>query len=171
LKVEYRNRNVADVLDMTAREAFTFFRGAAHIQAKLKQLIDVGLEYLRLGQPANTLSAGESQRLKLAGYIAALKRSRTLFLLDEPTTGLHFSDVKQLLECFGALLDVGHSLIVAEHHPMVLQAADYIIELGPGAADKGGQVVAAGTPEELLQFPYSVTAKVLYPRTPHGRNP
>ena len=104
LDVTYRGRNIADVLEMTVREAFTFFRGQAKVQARLKRLIDVGLDYVRLGQPANTLSGGEAQRLKLAGYMAAAKRRRTLFLLDEPTTGLHFSDVVQLLDCFDALL-------------------------------------------------------------------
>lgn len=152
LKVEYRNRNIADVLDMTAREAFTFFRGAPEIQKRLKQLLDVGLEYLRLGQPANTLSAGESQRLKLAAYIASLRKSRTLFLLDEPTIGLHFADVAELLNCFQSLLDVGHSLIVADHHPLILQAADYLIELGPGSAADGGRIIAKGTPAEVRKL-------------------
>jgi excinuclease ABC subunit A len=152
LKVEYRNRNIADVLDMTAREAFTFFRGAPEIQKRLKQLLDVGLEYLRLGQPANTLSAGESQRLKLAAYIASLKKSRTLFLLDEPTIGLHFSDVTELLSCFQSLLDVGHSLIVADHHPLIIQAADYLVELGPGSAADGGRIIAKGTPAEVRKL-------------------
>jgi len=152
LKVEYRNRNIADVLEMTAREAFTFFRGAPEIQKRLKQLLDVGLEYLRLGQPANTLSAGESQRLKLAAYIASLKKSRTLFLLDEPTIGLHFSDVTELLSCFQSLLDVGHSLIVADHHPLILQAADYLVELGPGSAADGGRIIAKGTPAEVRKL-------------------
>ena len=116
LDVQYRGRNIAEVLDMTAREAFTFFRGCPKVQTRLKRLIDVGLDYLRLGQPANTLSGGEAQRLKLAGYMSAAKRSRTLFILDEPTTGLHFADVVQLLDCFEALLAVGHSLIVVEHN-------------------------------------------------------
>ncbi|MDX1964282.1 MAG: excinuclease ABC subunit UvrA [Pirellulales bacterium] len=161
LKVEYRNRNIAEVLALTAREAFTFFRGAPHIQARLKQLLDVGLDYLRLGQAANTLSGGEAQRLKLAGYIAALKRSRTLFLLDEPTAGLHFSDVRQLCGCFEALLDVGHSLIVADHHPMLLSAADYVIELGPGPARLGGRITGTGTPGDFMQKPESLTGNVL----------
>ena len=103
---------MADMLDMTVREAFTFFRGQPKVQARLKKLIDVGLDYVRLGQPANTLSGGESQRLKLAGYMSGAKRGRSLFILDEPTTGLHFSDIVQLLDCFDALLAVGHSLLV-----------------------------------------------------------
>ena len=143
----YRGRNIAEVLEMTVREAFTFFRGQPKVQSRLKRLIDVGLDYVRLGQPANTLSGGEAQRLKLAGYMSAAKRGRCLFILDEPTTGLHFSDTVQLLDCFDALLAVGHSLIVVEHNlqmmKAIMKAADYIIDLGPGAADQGGQVVVA----------------------------
>lgn len=161
LKVLYRGRNIAEVLEMTVREAFTFFRGSGKVQTRLKQLIDVGLDYLRLGQPANTLSGGEAQRLKLAAYMSTAKRSRTLFILDEPTTGLHFADVVQLLDCFDALLAVGHSLIVVEHNLQMMKAADYIIDLGPGAADEGGQVVATGTPEEVARNQKSVTGRLL----------
>ncbi len=161
LDVTYRGRNIADVLEMTVREAFTFFRGQPKVQARLKRLIDVGLDYVRLGQPANTLSGGESQRLKLAGYMSAAKRGRSLFILDEPTTGLHFSDVVQLLDCFDALLSVGHSLLVVEHNLQMMKAADYIIDLGPGAADEGGRVVAKGTPEMVARTPGSVTAGFL----------
>jgi excinuclease ABC subunit A len=161
LEVHYRGRNIADVLQMTAREAFTFFRGRPKVQARLKRLIDVGLDYLRLGQPANTLSAGEAQRLKLAGYMTATKRNRTLFLLDEPTTGLHFADVVQLLDCFDALLAVGHSLIVVEHNLQMMKAADYIVDLGPDAADEGGRVVIQGTPEQVARNEDSVTARFL----------
>lgn len=161
LEVRYRNKNIADVLNMTVRGAFSFFRGQAKVQTKLKQLIDVGLDYLRLGQPANTLSAGESQRLKLAAHMSEAKRRRTLFILDEPTTGLHFSDVIQLLDCFDALLGVGHSLIVVEHNLQLMKAADYIIDLGPGAADEGGEVVAVGRPEDLVEVEESVTGQFL----------
>ncbi len=161
LDVTYRGRNIADVLEMTVREAFTFFRGQPKVQARLKRLIDVGLDYVRLGQPANTLSGGEAQRLKLAGYMSRAKRGRCLFILDEPTTGLHFSDIVQLLDCFDALLAVGHSLIVVEHNLQMMKAADYIIDLGPGAADEGGQVVAKGTPEEVAQSAESVTGRFL----------
>jgi excinuclease ABC subunit A len=161
LDVTYRGRNIADVLEMTVREAFTFFRGQPRVQARLKKLIDVGLDYVRLGQPANTLSGGEAQRLKLAGYMSTAKRGRCLFILDEPTTGLHFSDVVQLLDCFDALLAVGHSLLVVEHNLQIMRAADYIIDLGPGAADEGGRVVAKGTPEEVARTPGSVTAGFL----------
>ena len=151
LDVTYRGRNIAEVLEMTVREAFTFFRGQPKVQARLKRLIDVGLDYVRLGQPANTLSGGEAQRLKLAGYMSAAKRGRCLFILDEPTTGLHFSDIVQLLDCFDALLAVGHSLIVVEHNLQMMKAADYIIDLGPGAADEGGRVVAKGRPEMVAR--------------------
>jgi len=161
LEVKYRGRSIADVLELTVREAFSFFRGRAKVQGRLKRLIDVGLDYLRLGQPANTLSGGEAQRLKLAAYISSHRRGRTLFLLDEPTTGLHFSDVVQLLDCFDALLSVGHSLIVVEHNLQVMKAADYIIDLGPGAADEGGRLGTCGTPEEVARDPDSVTGEFL----------
>jgi excinuclease ABC subunit A len=161
LAVTYRNRTIADVLSMSVREAFSFFRGQAKVQARLKYLIDVGLDYLRLGQPANTLSAGEAQRLKLAGHLSTSRRGRTLFLLDEPTTGLHFADIVQLLDCFDALINVGHSLIVVEHNPQMMKAADYIVDLGPGAADEGGRLVASGTPEQLATMSESATGRVL----------
>jgi excinuclease ABC subunit A len=161
LEVKYRGRDIAEVLDLTAREAFTFFRGQHQVQAKLKHLLDVGLDYLRLGQPANTLSGGEAQRLKLAAHLAARRRGRTLFLLDEPTTGLHFSDVVQLLDCFDALLEIGHSLIVVEHNLQLMKAADWLIDLGPGAAAEGGRVVASGTPEEVAACGESLTGRVL----------
>jgi len=161
LAVTYRGRNIAEVLEMTVREAFTFFRGQPKVQARLKRLIDVGLDYVRLGQPANTLSGGEAQRLKLAGYMSTARRGRCLFLLDEPTTGLHFSDIVQLLDCFDALLAVGHSLIVVEHNLQLIKAADYVIDLGPGAADEGGRVVVQGTPEMVANCPDSITAQFL----------
>ncbi len=161
LSVTYRGRNIAEVLEMTVREAFTFFRGSPKVQARLKRLIDVGLDYVRLGQPANTLSGGEAQRLKLAGYMSAARRGRCLFLLDEPTTGLHFADIVQLLDCFDALLAVGHSLIVVEHNLQLIKAADYVIDLGPGAADEGGQVIVQGTPEMVANTPASITGRFL----------
>ena len=161
LEVKYRDNTIADVLNMTVREAFSFFRGQTKVQSRLKRLIDVGLDYLKLGQPANTLSAGEAQRLKLAAYTANSTRQRTLFILDEPTTGLHFSDIVQLLDCFDALLNVGHSLIVVEHNLQLMRSADYIIDLGPGASDEGGKVVATGTPEEIVQNSDSHTGHYL----------
>ena len=161
LDIKYRGRNISEVLDLTVREAFTFFRGRPKVQARLKKLIDVGLDYLRLGQGANTLSGGEAQRLKLANYMSAKRRGRSLFILDEPTTGLHFQDIVQLLDCFDALLAVGHSLIVVEHNLQVMKAADYIIDLGPGAADEGGRIVAQGTPEAIARTRESATGRFL----------
>ncbi len=161
LDVKYRDRNIADVLAMTIRQAFSFFRGKRKVQQRLKRLMDVGLDYLRLGQPANTLSGGEAQRLKLAGYLAGSKRSRRLFLLDEPTTGLHLADVVKLLDCFDALLAEGHSLIVIEHNVPLMKAADWIIDLGPGAAEEGGQVVVAGPPEQVADCRESITGHYL----------
>jgi excinuclease ABC subunit A len=169
LEVRYRDRNIAEVLDMTVREAFTFFRGQTKVQARLKRLIDVGLDYVRLGQPANTLSGGESQRLKLAAHMSSASRGRTLFLLDEPSTGLHFADIVQLLDCFEALLAVGHSLIVVEHNLHLIKAADYVIDLGPGAADEGGRVVAQGTPEFVSRSSDSITGRYLAEALAHSR--
>jgi excinuclease ABC subunit A len=159
LEVTYQGKTIAEVLDLTVRESFSFFRHRPKAQAKLRPLLDVGLDYLRLGQPASTLSGGEAQRLKLAGFLAtspaaASRRAsgpKTLFVLDEPTTGLHPADVAKLLECLHALADLGHSLIVVEHSPEVMRAADWIIDLGPEAGDGGGRVVAQGTPEEVAR--------------------
>lgn len=161
LDVTYRGKNIADVLEMSVRKAYSFFRGQDKVQQRLKRLMDVGLDYLKLGQPANTLSAGEAQRLKLAGYLASAKRNRTLFLLDEPTTGLHFSDIVRLLDCFDALLGAGHSLIIVEHNLQLMKAADYIIDLGPGAAEDGGEVIVTGTPEEVAACRESATGRYL----------
>ncbi len=161
LDVKYRGLDIAEVLDMTAREAFTFFRGQRKVQSALKFLLDVGLDYLRLGQAATTLSGGEAQRLKLAAHLAAKRRGRSLFLLDEPTTGLHFSDVVKLVDCFDTLLDVGHSLIIVEHNVQLMKTADWIIDVGPGASDEGGTIVVTGTPEEVAECEASATGQVL----------
>ena len=142
-----------------AREAFVFFRHRPKVQARLRPLLDIGLDYLRLGQPASTLSGGEAQRLKLASFLgsstAALNRagniSQTVFILDEPTAGLHPFDMLQLLDALSALVDRGHSVIVIEHSPEVMVCADWIIDLGPGAGDEGGKIVAAGTPEDVAR--------------------
>jgi len=162
LEVKYRGRDISEVLEMTAHEAFRFFRGQNKVQAKLKLLLDVGLDYLRLGQPANTLSGGEAQRLKLAGCLSGKGSGRTLFVLDEPTTGLHFSDIVGLIDCFDALVDVGHSLLVVEHNVQLMMAADWIIDLGPGPADDGGQIVATGDPETIAKCAQSATGRVLH---------
>lgn len=161
LEVKYRGLDIAEVLAMTARQAFTFFRGQRKVQASLKPMLDVGLDYVRLGQSATTLSGGEAQRLKLAAHLVVKRRGRALFVLDEPTTGLHFSDIVQLVDCFDALLEVGHSLVVVDHNVQLMRAADWIIDLGPGAADRGGRLVAAGTPEEVAACSESPTGRAL----------
>lgn len=161
LEVHYRGLTIAEVLGMSAYDAFRFFRGHQKLQGKLKSLLDVGLHYIGLGQAANTLSGGEAQRLKLASHLSAKRKGRTLFLLDEPSTGLHFSDVVKLADCFDALIDVGHSVLVVDHNVPLLQAADYIIDLGPGAAGEGGTVVAQGTPEQVAKCKQSLTGRVL----------
>ncbi len=146
LDAKLRGLSIADVLALTADEAFAFFRGHPKLQRRLKSLKDVGLGYLPLGQSASTLSRGESQRLKLAMLLAHSSRARTLFLMDEPTAGLHLSDVATLLTCLRRLIEVGHSLIVIEHRPEFIHCADWVIELGPGPGDAGGRVVSAGPP-------------------------
>ena len=159
LEVKYRGKSIAEVLDLTAREAFGFFRREGKIQAKLRPLMDVGLDYLRLGQPASTLSGGEAQRLKLASFLAssptaltrAASKAKSVFLLDEPTTGLHPSDTLKLLEVLDTLADLGHTLIVVEHGPEVIARADWVIDLGPEAGDGGGMVIAQGTPEDIAR--------------------
>tara|TARA_R110002049_G_scaffold72490_6_gene187381 strand:+ start:63277 stop:66144 length:2868 start_codon:yes stop_codon:yes gene_type:complete len=161
LDVRFRDQSIADVLQMTVRQAYHFFRGHEKVQARLKRMIDVGLEYITLGQPATTLSSGEGQRLKLAAFLASAKRRRTLFIMDEPTTGLHDADIVRLVDCFDALLADGHALVVVEHHPLLMQAADHLIDLGPGAADDGGNVVATGTPQAVSQSGQGRTAEVL----------
>ena len=161
LDVKLRGKSIADVLEMSVRQAFSFFRGQTKVQLRLKPLMDVGLDYLRLGQSATTLSSGEAQRLKLAAYTSQLKRNRVLFILEEPTAGLHFADVMQLLDTFDALLNVGHSMIIVDHNPRLMRAADYLIDIGPGAGVHGGNVVVAGTPEEVAACAESVTGQHL----------
>ena len=168
LEVTYRGKNIAEVLDLTVREAFGFFRNRPKIQSRLRPMLDIGLDYLTLGQPVSTLSGGEAQRLKLAGFLArstaALKRPgsapHTIFLLDEPSAGLHPLDNAKLLETLNSLVDRGHSVIVIEHSIEVMVAADWIIDLGPGGGDEGGRVVAEGTPEDVAQSG-SFTGQVL----------
>jgi excinuclease ABC subunit A len=161
LQVHYRDRSIADVLAMTVKQAHSFFRGHEKVQTRLKAMIDVGLEYIHLGQAATTLSSGEGQRLKLAAFLASASRRRTLFIMDEPTTGLHFADIVRLVDCFDALLADGHALIVIEHNALLMQAADHLIDLGPGAADEGGQVVAEGTPRDVAKVKGSRTGQIL----------
>ncbi len=161
LSVRYRGLHIAEVLDLTVAEAFPFFRTQPRLQKRLQVLKDVGLDYLPLGQPTASLSGGESQRLKLASFLTGSNRSRTLFLLDEPTSGLHPADIQTLLNCFDHLLAVGHSVIVAEHNLHLIAQADWILDLGPGAAEAGGQLLAQGPPEEIAHTPDSPTARCL----------
>ena len=149
LDVTYRGRNVHQVLDLTVREALAFFNSSPKVLRRLHVLDEIGLGYLRLGQPATTLSGGEAQRIKIAAHLAASGGERLLYILDEPTTGLHFDDIAKLLAAFRRLLQAGHTLLVIEHNLDVVKTADYIIDLGPEGGDEGGRVVAVGTPEEI----------------------
>ncbi len=161
LQVKYRDLSIAEVLENNARQAIAFFRGCEAVQTRLQRLVDVGLDYVPIGQSATTLSSGEAQRLKLAAFLAKASRRKTLFILDEPSTGLHFADVVRLVDCFDALIADGHSLIVVEHNLPLIRAADYVIDLGPGAADEGGHIVAFGTPHEVAEAPNSITGRAL----------
>src|SRR5438132_1262968 len=161
LDVRYRGKNVHEVLDMTVREAMSFFREVPRIVNRLKVFEEVGLGYLRLGQSATTLSGGEAQRIKLAAHLSKRTGAKTLYIFDEPTTGLHFDDINKLLAAFRALIDAGGSLIVIEHNLDVIKTADYIIDLGPEGGDAGGYVVATGTPEEIMRVKESHTGRFL----------
>ena len=157
LEVTYKGRSIADVLEMTVNEALEFFRNIPAIRTKLETLSQVGLGYIHLGQPATTLSGGEAQRVKLASELNKRSTGRTLYILDEPTTGLHFHDVKMLLGVLHRLVDLGNTVIVIEHNLEVVKTADHVIDLGPDGGEKGGQVLAAGTPEKLVDVPASYT--------------
>ena len=163
LDVRFKNLSIAEVLDLTVQEAMDFFAGEKSIQRKLAVLDDVGLGYIRLGQSSSTLSGGEAQRLKLAHFIAKSDTEHTLFIFDEPTTGLHFDDILKLIRCFERLLEQGNSLLVIEHNPDIIKQADWVIDLGPGAGDKGGEIVAEGTPELICEHSGSLTGKHLQP--------
>lgn len=161
LEIKYRKLNIAEVLELTVDEAFPFFRGQPALQKKLKQLKDVGLGYLPLGQPVSSLSGGECQRLKLAAYLTTTSRNKTLFLMNEPTCGLHPLDVQHVLNCFEHLLSAGHSFIIIEHNMEIISNADYIIDLGPEAGEQGGNIVTSGTPAEIALHPTSYTGLAL----------
>jgi excinuclease ABC subunit A len=165
LEVRYHGKNVDDILKMTVTEALGFFSGhpdGRRVAQRLRILDDVGLGYVRLGQPATTLSGGEAQRIKLANHLSASQsEGRALFIFDEPTTGLHFDDIAKLLKCFSALVEAGHSLVVIEHNMHVVKCADFVIDLGPEGGEGGGQVVATGTPEEVAKVSASYTGKFL----------
>jgi len=161
LAVRYRGKHIADVLDMEAADAVAFFGDHPRIAKPLDLLADVGLGYLRLGQPANTLSGGEAQRIKLVSHLARRSREGNLFLLDEPTTGLHLDDIAKLIQVFQRLVDRGDTVIVIEHHLDVIKSADRVIELGPEAGDEGGEITAEGTPEEVARVKKSHTGRFL----------
>ncbi|UWX57099.1 excinuclease ABC subunit UvrA [Chlorobaculum sp. MV4-Y] len=161
LEVKYNGLSIAEVLDLTVEEAITFFGPEKSIQKKLQVLQDVGLEYIRLGQSSSTLSGGEAQRLKLAHFISRSDVSNTLFIFDEPTTGLHFDDISKLVRCFEELMARGNTLVIIEHNPDIIKQADWIIDLGPGAGVHGGDIVAVGTPEEIVACEHSLTGKHL----------
>ena len=174
--IRYEGKNIDDVLNMTISEAIGFFsgegrevRGERNVQAqlcrtivkRLKTLEDVGLGYIKLGQNSSTLSGGENQRVKLAYFIGQEKQEPTLFIFDEPTTGLHFHDISRLLHAFDALIARGHSILIIEHNMEIIKVADHVIDLGPDGGDKGGALVIAGTPEEVAKCEVSLTGKYL----------
>ena len=161
LAVKYKGKNISEVLDMSVSEAYEFFRSHPKIAPKLKALVDVGLGYVRLGQSSVTLSGGESQRMKLAAELFRKATGNTLYLLDEPTTGLHFEDIKVLMGVLRRLVDQGNTVVVIEHNLDVLKSADYIIDMGPGGGNAGGRIIACGTPEQVASDPDSVTGKYL----------
>lgn len=163
LNVRYKGRNIAEVLDMTVSEALDFFSAIPRMKSKLKTLNDVGLGYIKLGQPATTLSGGEAQRVKLATELSRRPQGHTLYILDEPTTGLHLADIEQLLGVLQALRDQGNTILVIEHNLDVIKVADYVIDLGPEGGDLGGTVIAAGTPEHIADCPVSYTGQFLKP--------
>jgi excinuclease ABC subunit A len=159
--VRFKGRSIADVLDLSVENALEFFTHIPKIRRRLETLRDVGLGYLRLGQPATTLSGGEAQRIKLASELARVATGRTLYILDEPTTGLHFADVQRLLEVLHRLVDTGNTVVVIEHNLDVVKTADRLIDMGPEGGDEGGMIVATGTPEEVAGTPGSHTGRFL----------
>ncbi len=161
LEVKYKGRSIADVLEMSVEEALHLFERIPRIRNKLDVLSRVGLDYIKLGQSSTTLSGGEAQRIKLTRELAKRATGRTLYLLDEPTTGLHFHDVKKLIQVLDDLVKKGNSVLVIEHNLDVIKSADYVIDLGPEGGDEGGEVVAVGTPEEVVENPRSYTGQFL----------
>jgi excinuclease ABC subunit A len=161
LEIKYKGYNIADVLDMTVNQALAFFETIPRIKNKLKTLVEVGLGYIKLGQPATTLSGGEAQRIKLSRELSKRNTGRTLYLLDEPTTGLHFADIQKLLEVLNYLVELKNTVVVIEHNLEVIKTADHIIDLGPEGGEKGGYVVGTGTPEEISRVPGSYTGQFL----------
>jgi excinuclease ABC subunit A len=161
--VRYKGKNIHEVLDMTVEDSLTFFAPVPSIARKLQTLMDVGLSYIRLGQAATTLSGGEAQRVKLSKELSKRDTGKTLYILDEPTTGLHFEDIKQLLEVLHRLRDHGNTVIIIEHNLDVIKTADWIVDLGPEGGSGGGSIIATGTPEEVAKTKGSFTGHFLAP--------
>ena len=161
LDVTFKEKSIADVLDMTVEEAVEFFAAVPAVRDKLATLKEVGLGYIKVGQQATTLSGGEAQRVKLAKELSRRATGRTLYILDEPTTGLHFHDVAKLLEVLHSLVDQGNTVAVIEHNLEVIKTADYVIDIGPEGGDGGGEIVATGTPEDIVTEPRSWTGRFL----------
>lgn len=164
LKVKYKGKTISEVLDMTVEEALEFFKNVPVVEKKLQTLNKVGLGYIRLGQPATTLSGGEAQRIKLAAELSKRDTGKTLYILDEPTTGLHFADVSKLLSVLNTLVNLGNTVIVIEHNLDVIACADWIIDLGPEGGDGGGEIIVAGTPEDVAKNEDSYTGRYLKPK-------
>jgi excinuclease ABC subunit A len=163
LEIRFKGKNIADVLDMTVTEALAYFANIPRIRNKLQTMQDVGLGYIRLGQPATHLSGGEAQRVKLSTELSKRATGSTLYILDEPTTGLSFEDCSHLLRVLHRLVDSGNTVILIEHHLDLIKNGDWIIDLGPGAGDKGGHVIAEGTPEQVAGMEHSATGRYLKP--------
>ena len=161
LEVKFKGKSIHDVLEMTVEESLSFFENIPRIQRKMQTLFDVGLGYVKLGQPATTLSGGEAQRVKLATELSKRATGKTIYILDEPTTGLHTADVHKLIEVLHKLVDSGNTVVVIEHNLDVIKTADYLIDLGPEGGDKGGTLVATGTPEEVVKVKASYTGAYL----------
>jgi excinuclease ABC subunit A len=163
LEIKYKGKNIAEVLDMTVEDALEFFEPVPSIHRKLQTLMDVGLTYVRLGQAATTLSGGEAQRVKLSRELSKRDTGSTLYILDEPTTGLHFEDIRQLLDVLHRLRDGGNTVVIIEHNLDVIKTADWVVDLGPEGGSGGGQIIATGTPEEVANNKKSHTGKFLAP--------
>jgi excinuclease ABC subunit A len=161
LEIKYKEKTISDVLEMTVEQAAKFFENIPAVARKLETLVEVGLGYITLGQPATTFSGGEAQRIKLATELSRRATGKTLYILDEPTTGLHADDVKRLLAVLQALVSTGNSMVVIEHNLDVIKSADHIIDMGPEGGDAGGQIVAEGTPEEVAKNNKSYTGQYL----------
>jgi excinuclease ABC subunit A len=161
LEVRYKGKSIADILDMTINQAVDFFENVPDILRKIKTIQDVGLGYIKLGQPSTTLSGGESQRVKLATELSKKDTGKTLYILDEPTTGLHFEDIRILMDVLQKLVDRGNTVIIIEHNLDVIKLADHIIDMGPEGGRKGGMILATGTPEKVAKTAIGYTAKFL----------